>query len=119
MPFTIDTAQLVFLMTLKNYILNVTDNAELLDEAQTVVKTFTLTSDDISVYASGSTAIIRIHILDTSNDVYNFRYVRVKFATTPGGTEQVGILHELAQTYSKGASQSVEIYIYTGIAGCI
>jgi len=119
MPFTMTAAQIVFLTTLKNYILNVTNNVELLDEGQNVVKTFQLTSDDISVYGSGDTAIIRIHILDTSNDVYSFRYVRVKFATAPGASEEIGILHELAQTYSKGANQSVEIYIYTGIAGCI
>ena len=119
MPFTLSMAQIVFLSTLKNYILNVTDNAELLDEGGNVVKTFALTTDDISVYGSGATAIIKIHILDTSNDVYSFKSVRIKYKTAPEATEDIAILHELAQTYDKGASQSVEIYIYTGIAGCI
>ena len=117
MPFTSYATQFMLLYYLKEKILNATKHVELLDETMAVVKSFTLTSDDISVYGSDSETIMKIRILDNSSDAYNFKYVRVYFR--PGVEDLVAIHHELSQTYSKSASQSLELYIYTGIAGVV
>ena len=119
MPFTGDCCQLIFMATLKNWILAASPNAQLLDEVGNTVKSFTLASGDISYYQSGSTVIIRVHIRDESNESYTFRRVQILGQNPEGGSPITVIDHTLEQNYSKGASQILDAYVYTGIQDVI
>ena len=119
MPFTGEACQLVMFPTLKNWILAASPNVSLLDEVGNVVKSFTLTSDDITIYQSGATAIISVHISDETNDAYSFKRVQVFGQNPEGGSTITVIDHLLDQTYNKTADKTLDVYIYTGIQNVI
>jgi len=119
MPFTGSCCQQIFCVELKNWILNSSPNAQLLDEAGNVVKTFTLASDDLTYWQSGSVVIFRVHIRDDSNESYSFKRVQVFGQMAPEASPILVIDHTLEQAYTKGASQILDVYIYTGIQDVI
>jgi len=119
MPFTGDGIQLVFFANLKAWAMAASPNAQLLDEAGNIVKTFTLTTDDVVYYQSGSTAIVKVRIIDDSNESYTFKRLQLlgQNPEAPPETAPVEILidHTFSQNYSKSPDQTLEIYVYTGI----